>query len=1103
MHWRLGLDIGTNSIGWAAFELDGSDRVKSRPCRFLEGGSGVRIYSDGRNPKDMQSLAATRRGPRGARRNRDRYLKRRSEFMDKLIAHGLMPTDKAERKELEKEDPWILRLRGLDEELSLHQLGRALFHLQQRRGFKSNRKTDRGDSDKGAISEGVEKLAQQMQAQGARTLGELLGRPRQTQCEENAELPKKQRKPLPGARVRPQVKGNKNTYDFYPTRALIEQEFEALWAAQKGFHGEALCDAAHDYLKDTLLFQRPLKPQPVGKCTLDPKQQRAPKALPVTQLFRIYQEVNNLTVRQPGEAERFLTLEKRNKLAEGLTKAVKLTFDSIRKKALKLPDARFNLESLKRKHLDGDQTAAILSKEGDSPRWGKAWRDLPLENQQAIVEILLGQEPDDLHFVETAQSIARALDIPEERAKELLSTASEDLLADWLVADFDLTRERATAVVNAPLPAGHGSLCREATGKVLAELVKDVITYDEAVANAGYGDHSQRDFDGEVFDVLPYYGAVLERHVVFGTGEPTDKQEKRLGKIANPTVHVALNQIRSVVNALVKRYGPPLQAVVELARDLPLSAKGKSELERTQRGNQKANEERREVLQGHGVQDNYENRLKLRLWEDLNRDPIERKCPYTGKQIGIETLLSSEIEIDHILPFSKTLDDSPANKTVCFRQANRDKGNKSPCEAFSSSPDGYDWEIISYLSANLPNNKSWRFGPDAMERYENKERDFLDRQLNETRYISRLAKTYLQRTGAEVWVTPGRLTSDLRWAWGLDSILAGHNVEESEFRAKNRNDHRNHAIDAIVVGLTDRGLLNRVARNSGRAEEEFSHRLFAELGDPWSNFRDSVRESIEAIIVSHKPDHGIEGRLHEDTAYGVVKDPETGEERLASRKQLASLTEAEIAKVGDMKIRGDLMQIVSELQQAGLSAAQRKKALPEKLEAYSKETGVGRVRTHKTEAAYEVIRHGQGRQKAVIPGENYCMDIIETPDGKWLGIGVTRFQVNQEKRAGNATPSWGKNHPGARHIMRVRKGDLLKLMVDGSERVMKVQKIQPSSNNLALAGHAQAGTFQKRHEDENDSFRWDFASISKLKERNTRLVHVDPAGGIRDPGPPE
>ena len=134
MKYRLGLDLGTNSLGWAAVNLD----EENKPSGILD--MGARIFPDGRNPKDKSSLATQRRVPRGSRRRRDRYLERRDDLMGTLIACGLMPAGEDERKQIERLDPYGLRARALDHAVSPHELGRALFHLNQRRGFKSNRK---------------------------------------------------------------------------------------------------------------------------------------------------------------------------------------------------------------------------------------------------------------------------------------------------------------------------------------------------------------------------------------------------------------------------------------------------------------------------------------------------------------------------------------------------------------------------------------------------------------------------------------------------------------------------------------------------------------------------------------------------------------------------------------------------------------------------------------------------------------------------------------------------------------------------------------------------------------------------------------------------
>ncbi len=1045
---RLGLDIGTNSIGWAILDLgEGVSPVSIED-------SGVRIFSDGRNPKDKQSLAVQRRLPRQQRKTRDRYLTRRRRFMSQLIQYGLMPEDEAARKDLECVDPWGLRVNGLKEQIPLHHLGRALFHLQQRRGFKSNRKTDSGgDNDSGKIKDAATKLETAMKETGAKTIGQFLAQPRINDKKAAHTNPVRAR--LHGA-------GSKAYYDFYPTRELIEQEFIALWDAQKDYHKTALTDEAKTTLLATLLFQLDLKKQKVGKCSLNPNDERAPRALPSFQSLRIYQEINHLLIRLPGEKASPLTLTQRDKLVAKAFATKKLTFDSCRK-ILKLPEAaRFSIESEKRKHIDGDVTAATLAA---GKRWGSGWRELSKEDQERIV-------------------------------LQLLEVEKESDLITWLQNEYQLSEEIAQSVADAPLPSGHGMLGKIATQKVLLELKKGVMTYDQAVQAAGYPSHSQLDHDGEIFDrKLPYYGKVLERHVAFGSGEPDDPDEVRYGKIANPTVHMVLNQIRKLINALIKRHGPLAEIVVELARDLPLSAKGKSELESIQRDNQKANEGRREKLAKLGQQDNYENRLRLRLWEELNpNDCLNRRCPFTGEQISLERLFSSEIEIEHILPRSRTLDDSPANKTLSMRYANRAKGNQSPYESFAQSPTinghKYSWEEIKKRAASLPNNKSWRFAPDAMDRFENVERDFLARQLVDTQYISHLAHIYLVKTGADVWVTPGRLTSDLRWTWGLDSILSGHNTEENIAAKKNRNDHRHHAIDAIVVGLTDRYLLQDVASAAGQAEVQFNKNYLAKFPEPWSNFRETVRSSIDRIVVSHKPDHGVQGALHNDTAYGIISPPDSkGRSQVVHRVPLSSLSKpASLEAIRDPLIRQHLLSVTENLTGKDFTQAlvsEGEKMFPP----------VRKVRIEETLSIIP-IRNKKGEAYKAYKGDgNYCYDIYLDAKGKWTGRVVSRFEANQKgfNRKAKATKD------GIPLIMRLRGNDILAIGEADHRQFMRVVMI--SAGRIILAGHTESGSLRARDADKEDPFKYLVKSPAALQKLKARFVHVNPAGQVFDPGP--
>lgn len=279
---RLGLDIGTNSIGWWLYKTDTQGAV----IGHIDG--GVRLFGDGRNPKSGESLAVARRTARQARKRRDRYLCRRSDLMKSLAATGLMPKDPAERKTLELLDPYSLRAAGLHERLELHELGRALFHLNQRRGFKSNRKTDGKDNEGGKIKEGAARLDVAMMTSSAKTYGEFLNQ----RLTENPDRPIRTRL---GTVTNAEGKESQG-YNFYSTRSLFEQEFSELWDKQAEFYPAILTDELRDRIWQIIFFQRPLVPPKIGLCLFE-DEKRLPKAHPVFQELRLYQTINALRIR--------------------------------------------------------------------------------------------------------------------------------------------------------------------------------------------------------------------------------------------------------------------------------------------------------------------------------------------------------------------------------------------------------------------------------------------------------------------------------------------------------------------------------------------------------------------------------------------------------------------------------------------------------------------------------------------------------------------------------------------------------------------------------------------------------------------------------------
>ncbi|WP_168220495.1 type II CRISPR RNA-guided endonuclease Cas9 [Azospirillum thermophilum] len=700
----------------------------------------------------------------------------------------------------------------------------------------------------------------------------------------------------------------------------------------------------------------------------------------------------------------------------------------------------------------------------------------------------------------------------DEVVERLLSETDEGALIDWLVARWDLEPDAAARVADAPLPDFHLRVGRKALAALLPVLETESrdgrpIRYDEAVPVAFPGAHHSDRRPGERFDRLPYYAKALERHVAFGTGEPDDPEEKRLGRLTNPTVHIGLNQVRTVVNALIERYGPPYEIVVELARPLKQSQEARRRNEKEQAENQRKNEERKALLRSVNAPVNGRNLMKLRLWEEQGTG-VNRRCPYTGETIGLELLLSDKVDIDHILPFSRTLDDSAANKVVCLTAANRDKRNLTPYERWHG--DEVRWSRILGCVEDLPPNKRWRFSEGAMNRWD-EEGGFLARQITDTQYLARLAREYLRHVcnPDRVRVSPGRLTALLRRRWGIDSILRDHNREGGDVPvdatfAKNRDNHLHHALDAAVIGCIDQGMVQKVAQAASRAEDLGLDRLMDDIDDPWDGFRDELAVRVRGVTVSHKPEHGTGGRLHEDTAYGPTTEAERAKGfNLVYRKPLDGLTEGEVKAIRAPELRKKVQERLDGCRAAGMDHKQAMLRVAAELSSHEGPwKGIRHVRILKKEASPIWLPDADGRiYKGLIAGDIHHVDIIARDDGRWIGRAVTLFDARRtalpDGRAAPCAPGESE-----RFVMRLHKGDAVALTQDGRRRVMKVHILEPSQNRLRLAEHQEAGSLQKRHDDNDDLFRWLIVTYDGLRERGARRVTVSPMGEVNDPGFP-
>ncbi|MFD2173438.1 type II CRISPR RNA-guided endonuclease Cas9 [Rhodobacter lacus] len=1059
--YRFAFDLGSGSLGWAVYRLDSRNHI----CGLVN--LGARIFPTGRDPQSKESTASGRRLPRQQRRQLDRRKRRRIQLEERLVAYGLMPP--LDRAAFFALDPYEARGRVAAGKANLHDLGRAIWHISKHRGFKSNRKTDsRNEDDSGKIASASAALRQRLVDEGVATYGAWL-------ASRHA-----QRKPV---RVRSQANDNETAYEFYPQRAMLEAEFDHIWGLQ-ALHHPVLTDEAKATIRDAVFFQRPLKPVKPGRCTFFPEEDRLPKWHPLAQEFLILQQLNMLRLLE-GQTERSLDLTARDLLARHLMRGEKLTWAGLRSQLKLQRSTEINLEVGGLKELGRNQLAARFV--------GSAKKPGPLT--------------DFWHRMDGAQRLKMLRILDEE--------AFPEHAIERLVTEIGLPSDTAARVEKIPLPDGHLMLGERATRAIVQMLRDDVIVYSDAVKGASeaglFGEgvnlhHSDLRGHGEAFDLLPAYNQLpeLQRMIGAGTNDPNDPDDIRYGRISNPTVHIALNQFRRVMNALISTYDKPAQVVLETTRDMAKSARELNEIDIEIRKNTKRNDRWRAELEEAGLLAEGsrvgDRLLRMRLWEELGRTPADRLCPYSGEQIPLHKLHSDEVEIDHILPFEDTFEDGPGNKTLCYRSANRVKGKRGPGDAWFGAE--LDAILARVRAAPAMRQKLWRFLPGALDEWQ-KRRGFEDRQLHATGHLARVVRAYADALfphdgTSNVWVLPGRMTAMLRRRWGL--YLPDQN-------AKTRDDHRHHALDAATVGAIDRRMIQILQTHARRIGVQELDRLLPDAPEPYEGFSKEVRDRIASVVISPRPDHSASGKLHKDTAYGLVKNvPENQAAltigKLVQRKPVVSLSPKEIGGVRDEKIR-------HELEAATRHLWKDDRALKAKLAEWSDRTGHNRLRVLTPNESARAINARPGKPGAgkaykwMIPAENLFLDILEGPNGKWF-----RYGVDLWSKASGSDASWHEAHPDARFVMRLFKGDTVQLfdwddkektIIPGTNQIKIIVSIPNSETNnyVTLAGVNEAGNLAARHNDTLDDFRWDWVRFDRLRLRRARRVRIDELGRVR------
>ena len=915
----LGLDVGSNSIGWAVVDCEltrgdhqgiyaGYEPVSLRALNS-------RIFLEMVEAKTQVPKNQKRRAARGARNRRAYYKKRRMALVDILIETGLLPHDYLENpeqtlnridrefaerklnkpwsktwdfKEKAYSSPYAMRYFSLQETLRPYELGRLLLHLQRRRGYFSNRgakyvelikrlnlTTPKDDEqamtveekkEAGIVLAAISELDTKLEG---RTIGQFIWQESQA-----AGIPP-QRVTLFRYEQTKERKGKTLTerLQFRARREMYEQEFDAIWKEQNRFYD--LSPETEEKIKHTIFHQRPLQLQKaaVGNCNIYPNKKRAAMMRLEFQEFRTLQVVNNIKI-----DERLLTDEERQRLLSTandpsrLNKQGRISWKDIAK-VLGVHSKRLNYnrqgdDGEGKTGLIGNRTAQAISNSIGLHRWN----ELGKEKQVELVEDLLS--------------------IQNKRA------LYDRLVNHWQFEPWNGNAganeecEALALTMNEQLEDGYGKHSLKAINALLPHL-RAGVDYYKAVEKIG-----------EVASITPSIKTANGDYLLDIADVPN---------VSNPIVQKALYEIRRVVNSLIRRYGKPAIIRMELAREMKSSKKHRTEIARQQKANRKRNEDAEmEILQhvksgnpnidlqivGAGLRSvKPADRAKYKMWKYEQ----DEQCPYCQQLIGINQLFSGEAEIEHILPYTG-FRQNYMNTLVSCRVCNQSKGQHTPYETWGS--DTFRWERIEQFTKEKYVNELYPKRRNILKKNHQPEdvEDFVQRQLNDTRYIATAAKEMLKRYGVPVDVNNGAATSELRRLLGLNGVLprdpasgvyteTGDRIDtdtgeilkyDAAKAAKSREDHRHHAIDAFVVAMTDRAMLKAMI-DVHKNEQDNRHRPSQKNKEDWikekrlmlpKTWKDSdvlyglLSRKLDAVVVSHMTKRKIWGALHEETRYG-------------------------------------------------------------------------------------------------------------------------------------------------------------------------------------------------------------------------------------------
>jgi len=817
----LGLDLGHTSIGWTLADVENG--------KIIDG--GVEVF-DAPEDEKGNTLASIRRGYRGSRNTNKNHEKRILNLKKlcskyKLVPKSLLVTPKGGiaplfKKGIQKDTPLKLRAKGLDELLSGRELTRIILHIANRRGFKFEIEDETDDNDKelGKIRDSQNELKNEFSKTNHRTYGEFLYKEYELKDKKTRNRAKKDGTP---------------TYNFSVHRDDLSNELLQIFAKQKELNSLYVTDEFIESIMSELLFVNEPKSlkRMIGECSLIEGRKRASKALYSSEMFVARGILVNLRVKEP-DSEEYRALGKDE---------IALLLKEAHIKKIGKTDAKKILKISNKSKFKGDEE----------------------DSKKAIVHLenflkMKGAIDNEVLFQKLFSNIELYENIVDLLTYEKSLKRRKEKLKDFL-EESKLSDDEQNYIFDKVIYLSFSGYLNVST-----QAVKKILPCFE--------------------NGLNYYDAIHEKNLEIKIEPqlylPPLKDTQLM--IPNPIVIRAITKSRHLINAILKKYREKYndnewtfdRLNIELAREIN-TQKEKKEITSAQSRDSKQKQKAVDfIIEQCG--EKYitsKNILKVRLWQQQ-----DEYCLYSLKSISATNMVneiikkSDSYEVDHILPISRSSDDSISNKVLVLSDENQMKSNKTPYEYFGK--DKKRWETFE----NFIRSKDMyvklgkaKVGKLIMLDFSSKEQGFLERHLNDTRIISKTVKNYVEKylkfkdanEERRVYVVSGKLTSTLRHQWGLEN--------------KNRENHYHHFEDAVLIAFSNASIVNRLSRYY-RALETYKRdgKNKPKFTKPYKNFLDDINAMIENINVVREPKVKNSGKVHSDNPRKIDEKTRKGME---------------------------------------------------------------------------------------------------------------------------------------------------------------------------------------------------------------------------------